>query len=329
MNDPSRLARLNSIKLTALVRDHLGGEPEFRPGEFAGGAALCQIDPVQGDAAWVLLAERPERGLGAALAWALRQGVGALHVVAESGTGLLARRASGFAFPIAVWHAEGRTLLPAVAEPLPTPPEVPGAHRDFTATIVEAGATPGEEFGVLFGEVAGLEVCRVVDDPYLDTVRLEVGVGAHDREAFLAMHGDRPSAPALADVVQAVVRHRVRPGTGHPLSWLGQERLLRAELVAHPEMIGAAWVELVAPPVQRMNLKDPVPCVAVAEIDGVRTTVVCSVGVDLDAVPYCIDARLASGTGPCILVVPRRDVLPVQQLLADAASPPVAIVPVD
>jgi hypothetical protein len=329
MNDPSRLARLNSIKLAALVRDHLGGDPEFRAGEFAGGAALRHSDPVRGDMAWVLLAERPERGLGAALAWALRQGTVAVQVVAERGTGLLARRAMGFAFPITVWHAEGRVLLPAVPEPLPTPPAVPTAHREFTATISESGATPGEEFGVLFGEVAGLEVCRVVDDPYLNTVRLEVGVGAHDREAFLAMHGDRPSAPALADVVQAVVRHRVRPGTGHPLSWLGQERLLRAELVAHPEMIGASWVELCPPPVPRENLKDPVPCVAVAEIDGVRTTVVCTVGVDLDAVPYAVDARLASGIEPCVLVMPHRDVLPVQQLLADTASPPVAIVPVD
>ena len=329
MNDPSRLARLNSIKLAALVRDHLGGEPDLRPGEFAGGAALRHADAVGGDTAWVLLAERPERGLGAALAWAMRQGSVAVHVVAERSTGLLARRAAGFAFPVTVWHAEGRVLLPAVPEPLPTPPAVPETHREFAATIAESGATPGEEFGVLFGEVAGLEVCRVVDDPYLNTVRLEVGVGAHDREAFLALHGDRPSAPALADVVQAVVRHRVRPGTGHPLSWLGQERLLRAELVAHPEMIRASWVELAAPPVPRTNLKDPVPCVAVAEIDGVRTTVVCTVGVDLDAVPYAIDARLASGVEPCVLVMPHRDVLPVQQLLADTASPPVTIVPVD
>jgi hypothetical protein len=30
-----------------------------------------------------------------------------------------------------------------------------------------------------------------------------------------------------------------------------------------------------------------------------------------------------------VLVVPRRDALPVQRLLADAASPPVTIVPVD
>jgi hypothetical protein len=329
MNDPSRLARLNNIKLTALVRDHLGGDPTFRPGEFAGGAALLHGDESADVDAWVLLAERPDRGLGAALAWALRQGATALHVVAESGTGLLARRANGFALPIGVWHAEGRMLLPAVAEPLPTPPAVPETHQAFTDTIREAGATPGEEFGVLFGEVAGLEVCRVVDDPYLHSVRLEVGVGAHDREAFLALHGDKPSAPALADVVRSVVRHRVRPGTGHPLSWLAQERLLRAELVAHPEMIRASWVAIAAPPVPRTNLKDPVPCVAVAEIDGVRTTVVCSVGVDLDAVPYCIDARLAAGIEPCVLVVPRRDVLPVQQLLAEAASPPVTIVPVD
>jgi hypothetical protein len=51
--------------------------------------------------------------------------------------------------------------------------------------------------------------------------------------------------------------------------------------------------------------------------------------VDLDAVPYAVDARLAAGIELCVLVMPHRDVLPVQQLLAGTASPPVTIVPVD
>ena len=49
------------------------------------------------------------------------------------------------------------------------------------------------EHGVVTGEVRGLEVCRVVDDRTTgDGVRLEVGVGAHDREAFAIIHGDVP-----------------------------------------------------------------------------------------------------------------------------------------
>lgn len=323
MNDPTRLARLNAIKLATLVREHLGGEPTLEPGEFPGGAALRHRD-----AAWVLLAGRPERGLGGAIAWALRQDATSLHLVAEAGTGLLARRAAGFAMPIEVWHADGRALLPAVAEPLPADPGLPAAHREFAAVIAAAGAVPREEFGVLFGEVDGLEVCRVVDDPDTHTVRLEVGVGAHDREAFQALHGDRPSAPALADVVRAVAQQRSGDG-GHPLSRLAAERLLRARLVDDPSLIGADALEVAPPPVPRPNLKDPVPCVAVADIEDKRTVVVCSVGVDLDAVPYCVDARAALGLDSCRLVLPRRDAIEVQRLLAGIARPPVTIVPVD
>ena len=324
MNDPSRLARLNAIKLAALVRDHLGGEPELQPGEFAAGAGLV----LDGEA-WVLLADKPERGLGGSVAWALRQGCSALHVVAETATGLLARRAQGFVLPVSVWHAEGRLLLPAVAEPLPESPEVPAAHREFFDLIADSGAEPREEFGVLFGEVAGLEVCRVVDDAYTGVTRLEVGVGAHDREAFLALHGDRPSAPALAEIVQVVTEHRLHGATGHPLSRLGQERLLRWRLVRNPSLIGAAHVELAPPPVPRPNLKDPVPCCAVAVVDGAPTAVVCTVGVDLDAVAYAIDARQSLRLDRCMLVMPTRDALDVQRLLAGATRPPITIVPVD
>ncbi len=324
VNDPSRLARLNAIKLAALVRDHVGGTPEFVPGEFPSGAALRH-----GTDAWVLLAHRPAHGLGGALAWAMRQGAQRLHVVAEEATGMLARRATGFAFPIEVWHAEGRSLLPAVVEPLPAASAVPESHLEFEAVITAAGAEPRIEFGVLAGEVAGLEVCRVVDDPHLNVTRLEVGVGAHDREAFLALHGDRPSAPALRDVVQAVVQHRVVEARGHPLSRLAQERLLRARLVAEPAIIGATEVAVAPPPVPRPNLKDPVPCVAEAVVNGERVAVVCSSGVDLDAVPFAVDARAALGVDRCLLVLPRRDAVEVQHLLAAAATPPVAVVPLD
>ena len=50
MNDASRLARLNSIKLTALVRDHLAGTDDgatLQPGEFPGGAALMRTERTQ------------------------------------------------------------------------------------------------------------------------------------------------------------------------------------------------------------------------------------------------------------------------------------------
>lgn len=324
VNDPSRLARLNAIKLQALVRDHEGADVALEPGEFPGGAAL-----LQGASAWVLLAERPDRGLGGALAWAVRRGATALHVVAESHTGTLARRAARFTMPVRVWQAEGRVLHAAAAEPLPSAVEVPVSHREFEAVIVQSGAVPNEEFGVLAGEVAGLEVCRVVDDPWLHVTRLEVGVGAHDREAFQALHGDRPAAEALATVVQAVRDHRLGPDHGHPLRRLAGERLLRHDLVGDPSLIGATRLRAVPPPVPRPNLKDAVPCVAVADVAGRPTVVVCSAGIDLDAVPYAVDACDSLGLDRCLLVVPRRDAIEVQRLIAALATPAVTVVPVD
>ena len=45
----------------------------------------------------------------------------------------------------------------------------------------------------------------------------------------------------------------------------------------------------------RPNVKDRVPCTALGRReDGSRVLVVCSVGVDLDLVPYAVDARLAA-----------------------------------
>lgn len=325
MSDPSRLARLHAVKLAALVRDH-GVTADPQPHDFPGGAALTIGDASQ--EAWVLLADRTGRGLGGAVAWALRRDVGRLHVVADDGTGTLARRAAGFALPISVWLVDGRTLRPASPDALPEPPQVPSAHLEFEAVIRAAGATPVVEHGVLSGEVAGLEVCRVVDDPFTGAVRLEVGVGAHDREAFLMLHGDRPTAPALADVVRSVAEHRGRDVQGHPLARLAKERLLRDRLVASPHLVGATSVVVTAPPVPRPNLKDVVPCAAVATIAGTRVAVVCTAGVDLEAVPWAVDARVALGLDRCLLVLPARDALDVQRRLAAAATPPIEVVTV-
>lgn len=326
MNQPSRRPQLNAIKLRALVREHLGVDDATLPadaGEFGGGAALL-VESV----AWVLLDERPERGLGAALAWALRRGAAELHVLADQATGTLARRAKGFDYPINVWQVDGRTLLPAVAEPLPLAPPVPSAHEIWINVIAEGGALPVIEHGVLAGEVEGLEVCRVVTDAYTDEVRLEVGVGVHDREAFQMLHGNRPTTEALADVVSSVSTHRQPGAPRHPLNMLAQERALRTRLVAQPHLIGAATVLAVAPPIPRTNLKDPIPCVAVATIDGHSVAVVCSSGVDLDLVPYAIDARAALGAAECLLALPARDALDVQRRLATLTSPPLIVLTV-
>ncbi len=314
--------QLLAVKLAALVREKRGSAVAPQPGEFGGGSAL-----MRDGAAWVLLDDRPERGLGPALAWALRQGAAEVNILTEHAAGMLARRAAGWTPPVHVWQINDRVLLPAEPESLPPPTPLAFAHAEFEPLIREAGADPIVEHGVLAGEVDGLEVCRVVTDEFTDAVRLEVGVGAHDREAFQLLHGDRPTGEALADVVRSVREHRRAGADRHPLNLLAQERALRARLIAKPSLIGASDVRPVAPPVARVNVKDAVPCVAQATIASHRVTVVCSTGVDLDVVPFAVDAMAASGSNECLIVVPARDALDIQHRLAAAAPGSIAITP--
>lgn len=324
--EPDRRSRLLGLKLRALVRDHLAADDVDEAVPFAPGAALRH-----GDAAWVLLDDRPGSRLGPALAWMLRAGASALHVIAEQDTGVLARRAEAFTPPISVWHADGRTLLPAVPEPHIPAAAVPPHHERFRPLIAEAGADPLVEHGVLVGEVRGLEVCRVVDDVHLDTTRLEVGVGAHDREAFQMLHGDVPTADSLRRIVEVVERHRQVGAPRHPLNRLAAERLLRWRVLQDPAIVGATAMEAAPPPVPRPNLKDPVPCVATGcDADGRMVVAVCASGVDLDLVPFAADARSASwaadpGVGEgvrLVLVTPARDRVKVAGELADLLRQP-------
>ena len=332
-SDAERRSRLVGLKLRALVRDHLADESVGEATSFSPGAALRH-----GDAAWVLLDQRPGVMLGAALGWMLRSDAPSLHVIAEEATGVLARRAAEFATPISVWHADGRTLLPAVPEPLLAAPSPPAHHDDFRELIVSAGAEPQVEHGVLFGDVRGLEVCRVVDDRYLGTTRLEVGVGAHDREAFQLMHGDVPTTESLRRIVEIVLQHRHPGAPQHPLNRLAAERYIRWRVIDDPSIVGATTMEVAQPPLPRTNLKDPVPCVATgADAEGRLVIAVCASGVDLDVVPYAADARLAveaaapgvGGGTRLVLVTPARDQVRVVGELAGLLRRPVELVAVD
>jgi hypothetical protein len=306
------------------VRDHLGRDVAADPAPFPPGAAL-----VDDDVAWVLVEDDPGRGLGPALAWARRHGASGLHVLAERETGLLARRAQAFSVPIKVWHVEERMLIPAAAEPLAPPRPATPAHLSLVPTIEAGGAVPVIEHGVVSGEVRGLEVCRVVDDPVGGHVRLEVGVGAHDREAFALIHGDVPTVDALAEVVQAVAHHRGAE-SDHPLNRIAAERLLRWRLEQAPESIGLVSLVPSEPPVPRPGVREWSPCTALGRRGGGSTVlVVCSVGVDLDLIPYATDARRCGVDGPgfggemtttenveTIVVLPPRDLVPVTAELA-------------
>jgi hypothetical protein len=317
-DDAERRGRLNGIKLRALVGEHLGVDGLPDPESFAPGAAL-----VHDGVAWLLVDDQPGRRLGAAMVWATRRSndLERVELIAESGTGVLARRVPRFDLDVRVWHAEGRTLLPAVPEPVTASAPPPEHHDDFRDLIVAGGASPVVEHGVLAGEVRGLEVCRVVDDEALGTTRLEVGVGAHDREAFQMLHGDVPASESLARVVDVVSSHRRVGAQQHPLNRLAAERFLRWRLVDDPAIVAMETLVEAPPPLARQNLKDPTPCVAVGvDPDGVPTVVVCSSGVDLDLVPFAADAcaaldDAAGTTHRLLIVVPPRDVVPFTEEL--------------
>lgn len=311
------------MKLRALVREHTGMDGEVTPGVWPGGAAL-----VRDDEAWVLVEDQPERALGRALAWAHQHRVGRVHLLAERATGLLTRRAAYFAIPPSIWHVEGRHLLEAVAEPFPIEPPIDPELARFRDLIVEGGAEPVEEHGVLMGEVEGLEVCRAVRDPFTGVCRLEVGVGTHDREAFQLLHGDIPTVEALGAVADIVADHRQPGAAPHPLNRLGAERALRSRLIAAPQLVGAVRLNPGPPPIPRANLKDPVPCVAVGSDGYGEVVVVCSTGIDLDVVPFAADARAALGlpAARLVIAVPVRDAVDVTTALAQLLVSPAEVV---
>lgn len=322
-DDPDRRSRLLALTLHALVRDHFGVESFTSSTGFTRGAAGATDHT-----AFVLVDEQPERGLGAALAWASRHQLRTLHVIASAATGSLARRAGEFALDIQVWHRDDRSLLPAVAEPHPVAVEVSSDHRQFESLIAKSGAVVSIEHGVLAGEVRGLEVCRAVTDPHTGTHRLEVGVGEHDREAFGMIHGDTPTADSLRRIVRIVDAHRSPGADPHPLNRLGAERALRDRAIADPTSVGMRTLTAAPPPMPRPNLKDSIPCVAVGEsLEGRPTVVVFSTGIDLDVVPFAADARLALGdsTRDLVIVVPERDASPVTRRLADMLRRPARI----
>lgn len=339
----SRRSRLLTVKLRALVGDHLGHTlPDVDAPGFPPGAAVLVHDQawvLVDDAAGVRPGDRPANRLGSALAWALRRGASALHVVTEVDEGILARRAGFFGFPVTVWRADGRRLAAAAPASLPTPVPALASHLAVRELIAAGGATPVVEHGVVSGEVRGLEVCRVVDDvaggpDRPPGARLEIGVGVHDREAFQMLHGHTPTVESLSRVVDAVREHRVPGAARHPFNRMAAERLLRWRVEDEPSLLDESLtpggrltsVSAVEPPLPRSSAVEAVPCVAHGtDRDGRLVVLVFSSGVDLDVVPYAADARLAAedreeaaGAGAVRLVVvtPARDRLPVTAELA-------------
>jgi hypothetical protein len=277
----------------------------------------------------VLLDEHAERRLGPTLVWANREAVDQLNVVVDdSGTAaVLARRAAPFARPARIWWADGRTLRPAEPAPAPVPLEPPAVARQVAALLHDAGAEVVVEHGQIRGEIRGLEVARVaVDDD--GSARIEVGVGRHDREAFAMVHGQRPTAEALASIVQNIDTYRRPQSEAHALSRLALERWLRWRLIAEPSVVGLTELRAAEATLPGESVKDTAAAIAVgADADGEPVVVACSVGIDLDLVPAAADARAALAPDARLLVVvPERDDHPVTRRLAAELRRPAEIV---
>jgi hypothetical protein len=280
---PADLAR---VKLRAVANSLPIDVTTLVDDEFPLGAALRGN---QTGAVWI--ATNHERALGPVLLWANRHHLNDIHVITENEAGLLARRAAAFTTPIHVWQFANSALNSATpSEPLPKI-HVPESHEEF-ATIIEAcGADPIREHGILTGEVLGLEVCRVVDTP--EGPKLEIGVGAHDRETFQLVNSHRTIEDSLTDVATIVNAHRTLGAEPHPLNRLAPERLLRARLLEQPHLVGAKHLQPAEPPVIRRNLLDASACVAQGTTPTNEPLIVAiTATVDVDIVTFAIDAQL-------------------------------------
>ncbi len=321
--DPERRRQLHAMKLRSLVSEYLGDSTQDVVGTDDGALATLSRDRVA-----ALAEERPERALGGALASAVRAAATEVHIFASGSSDVLARRAQLFSSAITVWEVNEGDVTPAVASdtaPQKPVPDVP----ELVSTLNESGLEVVVEHGVIVGEIAGLEVARIISDEYGN--RIEVGVGAHDREVFALLHGNMPTVEAIEQVANVVRSHRLPAAEPHPLNRLGAERWLRSHLVTKPERVGASELVTAPPPVQRTNLKEAVPAVATGRLaDGTDVVVVCAVGIDLDLIPFAADARLfLDPQATLMVVIPERDAHSILYELADQLIDPASVVPID
>ncbi len=260
-----------------------------------------------GDIGYFFVSEDP-RALGRALRWATSQSLDRVEVLAGSGASDLARRAEliGCQPRVGVWAVDGAEVSPAEPGPCAQPPTLPADHWALAGIMSEAGASPIDDYGVLVGEVAGLEIARVVDG--FDGPVIDIGVGQADRELNQFVHSDLDIDTGLRRVIAAVAEFR-SGHAHHPLTRLARERWLRASLVDDPSAVGATHLEPLVPLRPRQGLMATQPAACHGQLaSGEPVVVVTMVGVDLDLVPEAVDYRhRCDPSAQLILAMPGRD----------------------
>ena len=328
--DPERRSALRGAKLRALVAEAMGVPAD---GPEPGGMEPDGDHLFDGTRLWTLAPEdAPETVLGTAVLRAGRHGtpdgpVPVSLLVDDPGVAAtVARRATVLDDPPEVFRVDGRSLVAVEPAEAPVdPPEVP-APDGFDDLCRGVGVEPLREHGTWRGEVLGLEVVRVVDDPDASVDGgpvVRVGVGRFDREAGAIMQGDRSDSEVLAAAAD-LVRAQRRTGAGaHPLATLARERWLRRDLCAAPDLVGLVDLATVDPADERPNLRDPSPAPAVGTgPEGDRVLVVCSVGVDPRLLGAACELVLRERPVRVVVALPARDVLPpVERALARLRVP--------
>lgn len=267
------------------------------------------------------------------MAWARRHQAGETHLFVDGSAevaALLSRRAHAFARPVHVWRVLPPTVLAAEPAGYFPHPDLPRCAAPFAEQLRAQGLEPVVEFGVLTGELLGLEVARVVVEG--EEAHLEVGVGSQDRLAHRELEPNRPVEDQLAEVVAMIRRFRLPEGSAHLANSLAGERWLRTVLVARPDVVGAAWLAPMPPAVPRRDLRDATAAMAAGvDRDGQPVVVAASTGIDLDVVPAAADARAASGLGDAarlILAVAPGDDHPRNRELAALLREPAEVITV-
>ena len=317
-----RRSQLIAVALRALV-----GDANASTSPFPGGAAIHSAG-----CSHVWLDDRPTRLVSVAVLLAHRAGSTSLRMVVPAelvaSAGDVARRAQHWNIGAEAVIVEGRSTrsvspVAAGTEPLP-----PSGAESLSEVILDAGAEVMIEHGVVTGEVGGLEVCRVVADG--GEVRLEVGVGVHDREAFQMLHGDTPAPESLARIVAAVAEIRTVGADPHPLNRLAPERALRRRLQASPDLVHSSSLAPVSPVTPAAGPGDAAPAHLVGEINGVRCLVACTSGTDLGSPADALDTfywhREAHDLEEIVIAVPARNRMRAIEDLARLASVPTSVV---
>lgn len=317
--DADRRAQLERARAEGLLRRCFDVDPaalDIVPAPFGTIAR-------DGDRVWIVSMSDDLAALGGVLVWIDRHQPDSIDLIVDHHAGVHARRLGQLAPTGRVWRVEGDTVVEADAEPIPPTTPRPDDAAHLEAVLVDEGLEVVCEDGVLRGELAGLEVARILHGP--DGPVLEAGVGRFDREAGALLRGGQDPAEAVAATAAQVRPHRTPGALSHAINRLARERWLRQVVVEDPGAVGVSLPSLVEPIPPRANLLEQVPA-ALMGTDGDRSVlVVCSVGVDLGLVPAIVDLIAVHGPDEVRVVVPERDRLPHLERLLTRLPVPASI----